>query len=81
MTKLSATGEERRRLSTEGKRIECRFCSLQPILLASPLVGVDRRVRPGGKLGHGDCADDCLEHRVRRTEMRCITEDSRIIRG
>jgi len=49
------------RLSIEGKRIECRFCSWQPVLLASPLVGVDRRVRPGGKLCHGDCADDRLD--------------------
>src|SRR5664279_1244331 len=41
------------RLPIEGKGIERRFCSLQTVLPASPLVGVDRRVRPGGELCHG----------------------------
>lgn len=63
------------RLSVEGKRIECRFCSLQPVLSTSPLVGVDRRVRPGGKLCHGDRADGQLDGELIGLELLEVYDD------
>jgi hypothetical protein len=57
-----------RRFTVEGQGIECRLCSLQPILATSTFVGVIRRVRASGQFREGDRTYSYLDRQHHRVE-------------
>lgn len=64
-----------RRVAIERQRVKVGFGPLQAILAPCSLTGIDRRVRAGGELCHGQGADGEFDGELRGVDVIQIDDD------